>query len=140
MSSGRRAAIDSEHAQQSTSTSQQRSLQQACLVAKVADEYRGQDTIVLDLTGITPIVDYFVITHGTSRRQMHAIAEEADRMLQEEGSSRIGAEGYDSNSWILQDYGDIVLHIFTAEARAIYDLEHLWADARKVDWRAELGA
>lgn len=119
---------------------QQRSLRHACLCAKVADEFRGTDTIVIDLTKITPIVDYFVISTGTSRRQMHAIAEEVDSILKAEGSKRIGLEGYDDSSWILQDYGDVVLHVFTEEAREIYDLEHLWADAPQIDWRAVLEA
>jgi ribosome-associated protein len=105
------------------------------LCARIADDYRGKDTVVLDLTEITPIVDYFVISTAANRRQMRAIAEEVDRVLSERGSQRLGIEGYESDSWILQDYGDIVLHIFTAEARAVYDLERLWADARRVEWR-----
>jgi ribosome-associated protein len=112
-----------------------RSLEQAKLCARIADDYRGKDTVVLDLTEITPIVDYFVISTAANRRQMRAIAEEVDRVLSERGSQRLGIEGYESDSWILQDYGDIVLHIFTAEARAVYDLERLWADARRVEWR-----
>jgi ribosome-associated protein len=111
----------------------------------VADDYRGKDTVVLDLTSVTPIVDYFVITTATSQRQMRAIAEEVDRVLSAEGSKRVGIEGYNSDSWILQDYGDIVLHVFSADAREVYDLEHLWADATRVEWRlsespAEKGA
>lgn len=102
----------------------------------MADDYKGGDTLVLDLTDVTPIVDFFVITTGTSRRQMHAVAEEAERVLQSDGSQRMGLEGYDSETWILQDYGDVVLHIFAPEARRVYDLEHLWADARRIDWRA----
>jgi len=69
---------------------------------------------------------------------MHAIAEEVDRVLQGEGSNRIGLEGYQNSNWILQDYGDIVLHVFTAETRTVYDLEHLWADAAQVDWREQV--
>jgi ribosome-associated protein len=113
----------------------QRSLEQACLCAKIADDYRGQNTQVLNLTEITPIVDFFVITTATSRRQMLAIAEEIDRVLKAEGSRHQGVEGYESNSWILHDYGDIVLHVFSPDARSVYDLEHLWADAARVDWQ-----
>lgn len=120
------------------SAQQQRSLEQACLCAKVAADFRGQDTVVLDLTEVTPIFDYFVITTGTSKRQMHAIADEASRLLKSEGARRMGVEGRDSSSWILQDYGDVVLHVFNPEARHAYDLEHLWADARRVDWREVL--
>ncbi len=111
---------------------------QACLCASIAEDYKGKETFVLDLTGVTPIVDYFVVTTGTSRRQMLAIAEEVHRVLKAEGSRRIGIEGQDNSSWILQDYGDIVLHVFTGETRELYDLEHLWADAPQVDWKAVL--
>jgi ribosome-associated protein len=66
---------------------------------------------------------------------MHAIADETDRVLSAEGSRRLGREGYDSGSpWLLLDYGDVVLHIFMPETRDIYDLEHLWADAKRVDY------
>jgi len=114
--------------------SEQSTLDQAILCAKVADEYRGQNTLVLDLTAITPVFDYFVITSATSPRQMHAIAEEVNRLLKQSGSRRLGLEGSKADSWILQDYGDIVLHVFNPEARALYDLEHLWADAVRIDW------
>lgn len=114
------------------------SIRQACLCARTADEYRGRDTIVLDLTAVTPIFDFFVLTTVTNARQMRAIAEEVDRTLTAEGSRRIGIEGTESTTWVLQDFGDVVLHVFTPEARALYDLEHLWADAVRVDWQAYL--
>jgi ribosome-associated protein len=123
------------HAETVWNVRQARARDQACLCAKVADDYRGKDTVVLDLTGVTPIVDFFVITTAASQRQMRAIAEEVDRVLSAEGSARVGIEGYNSDSWILQDYGDIVLHVFSADARDVYDLEHLWADAARVDWQ-----
>ena len=118
----------------------QHALRSACLCAKVADEYRGADTVVIELAHVTPIVDYFVVTTGTSRRQMHAIADEVDRVLEEAGNQRIGIEGYDGDTWVLQDYGDVVMHVFNPETRSLYDLERLWADATKVDWRAVLNS
>ena len=71
---------------------------------------------------------------------MRALADEVLRhMKKEEGVRPLGTEGTDGNSvWILYDFGDIVLHVFTEEARKLYDLEHLWADAPRVDWKAEL--
>ena len=95
---------------------------------------------MLDLTSLTPIVDYFVITSGNNRRQMHAVAEEVDRILASQGSKRIGLEGYRESSWILQDYGDIVLHVFDDESRKLYDLENLWGDAEQIDWQSRLEA
>jgi ribosome-associated protein len=109
----------------------------AILCAQIADEYRSRDIVVLDLTDVTPIVDFFVIATGSTRRQMHAVAEEVDRILNERGSSRVGLEGYRESSWILQDYGDVCLHVFTEEMRKLYDLERLWADAPRIQWRAE---
>lgn len=115
------------------------SLELAALCAKVADDFRGGDTMVLDMTGITPVFDYFVITTGASQRQMRALGDEIDRTLRERGSSRLGVEGETGSPWILYDYGDIVLHVMTAEARAMYELEELWGDAVRVDWRKLTG-
>lgn len=106
---------------------------QARLAAGIANEFKGKNTVVLDLTDITPLFDFFVITTGSSNRQMHAVAEAVDSALNEQGSKRLGIEGYRESQWIVQDYGDIILHVMTQEARDAYDLEGLWADARKVD-------
>ena len=119
---------------------QERSLQQACTAARVLEDYRGQETLVLDLTAITPIVDYFVITTSTSNRQMRAMADEVNRALKQVGSQRRGFEGGESTTWVLQDYGDIVVHVFTPEGRKLYDLEHLWADAPRIDWKSRVAA
>lgn len=112
------------------------SLQQACLAARVLEDTRGQDVLVLDLTGVTSIVDFFVLATGTSPRQMKAMAEEVHKILKHGGSKRIGYEGEESSQWLLQDYGDLVIHLFTPDARKLYDLEHLWAEAPRVDWKA----
>lgn len=69
---------------------------------------------------------------------MRAIAEECDRVLAQHNSRRMGVEGYDESNWIVEDYGDVVLHVFTDETRALYDLENLWADAPQVDWQGQL--
>lgn len=111
-----------------------RSLEHASLAAKVCEELRGKDTIVLDLTGITPLFDYFVISTGNSRRQMHAIAEEVKKVMKRHGSRQRGLEGLESTKWVVQDFGDVIVHVFTEEARRLYDLEHLWGDAPRVDW------
>lgn len=91
------------------------------------------------MTPVTPIVDFMVITTGTSRRQMIALSDEANRLLKTDNDpGRLGMEGYGESTWVLQDFGDIVLHVFSPEARNLYDLEHLWADAPRVDWKVEL--
>lgn len=118
-----------------------RSLENAIISAKCADEMRAKDIVVLDLTKIASIVDFFVIATGNSRRQMHAIADEVNRQLKgDRGNDRLGVEGYRSEgNWLLMDFGDVVLHVFTEEGRELYDLESLKADAVRIDWRALAG-
>ncbi|MEZ6123786.1 MAG: ribosome silencing factor [Planctomycetaceae bacterium] len=115
----------------------QRSLQNALIAARCADEMRARDVVVLDMTKIASIVDFFVIATGTSRRQMHAIADEVNRKLKGEGKNqRLSVEGYRTEAnWILMDFGDIVLHVFTEEGRRLYDLENLKADATRINWQ-----
>lgn len=110
-----------------------RSLEHACLLANLCDQYRGRETVVLDLTHITSLFDFFVITTGTSRRQLVSIAESGDDLMAAQGSNRLGREGSDQ-PWICHDYGDVVLHVFTDDGRKLYDLENLWGDAQRVDY------
>ena len=109
-------------------------LERASLCARVAADNKGRDVLVLDMRRITPIYDFLVLVTGSSRRQMHAIAEEIDDALRDVGDHRIGLEGYQASRWIVQDYGDIMVHIFDPEMREYYRLEELWADAKRVDW------
>jgi ribosome-associated protein len=109
------------------------SLQRALVAAQVAADNRGRDIVVLDMRELTAIFDYFVLATGTSRRQLHAISEEIDRTLEKEmGDRRLGIEGYQESRWILLDYGDVVIHLFDAEARAYYAIEDLWGQAKRV--------
>jgi ribosome-associated protein len=109
-------------------------LDHALLCARVAQDNKGKDILVLDMRGITPLYDYFVIATGASRRQIHTLAEEIDAALAAEGEKRLSISGYQANRWVIQDYGDIVVHIFDKEAREYYSLEELWADAPRLEW------
>jgi ribosome-associated protein len=113
-------------------------LQRACLAAKTATDNKGQDVTVLDLRSLTPVFDFFVIDTGASRRQVHTIVEEVDATLRSVGDARAGVEGYEASKWVVQDYGDVVVHVFDPDTRDYYKLEELWADAPKVDWENEL--
>jgi len=113
-------------------------LHRACIAAKVAAENQGREVLVLDMRRCTPLYDFFVISTGTSRRQLHALAEETDDALRAEGDTRAGIEGYEASKWIVQDYGDVVVHVFDSDTRDYYKLEELWADAPKIDWESEL--
>ncbi len=110
-----------------------RSLQLALTAAKVAEENRGRDIVILDMRELTSIFDYFVLATGSSRRQLHAISEEIDHTLEQSlGDHRLGIEGYVEGRWILLDYGDVVVHLFDEEAREYYALEQLWCGAKEV--------
>jgi ribosome-associated protein len=109
-------------------------LERACLAARVAADNKGRDVIVLDMREVTPLYDYFVLATGGSRRQIHTMAEEIDAALRAAGDHRLTIEGYEASRWVVQDYGDVVVHLFDADARQYYALEELWADADRVDW------
>jgi ribosome-associated protein len=109
-------------------------LERASLCARVAADNKGRDVLVLDMRRITPIYDFMVLVTGSSRRQMHAIAEEVDDAMRDAGDHRISIEGYEASRWIVQDYGDIMVHVLDPEMREYYALEELWADAPRVDW------
>jgi ribosome-associated protein len=105
----------------------------ALTAARVAEESRGTDVRVLDLRGITEVFDYFVVATGSSRRQLHAIADEIEKVVKAELKDRKrGGEGYTEGRWIVLDYGDVMVHLFDAEAREYWDIEHLWSGAKAV--------
>lgn len=113
-------------------------LQRACLAAKTATDNKGTDVKVLDLRNLTPLFDYFVISTAASRRQVHTIVEETDATLRGVGDERMSVTGYESSKWVVQDYGDVVVHVFDTDTRGYYNLEELWADAEVVDWEDEI--
>src|SRR5262249_43965923 len=103
-----------------------RALDLAAACARVADDNRGKDILLLDLRKATCLVDFFVIVTATSRRQSHAIAEEVDKEMKRRGEAKLGVEGSEEGRWVLIDYGDFVVHVLSAEARAYYALEEIW--------------
>jgi ribosome-associated protein len=105
----------------------------ALAAAKIAAERRCSDIVVLDLTGMSPATDYFVIATGTSNRQMRTVADEISEAARERGLQRFGRAGYEQARWILLDYVDVVIHIFDSEYRDYYDLELLWGDAERLE-------
>jgi ribosome-associated protein len=110
-------------------------LHRALVAARVAEENRGRDIVILDMRGQSAMFDYFVLATGSSRRQLHAMSEEIDHALEEGlGDRRMGIEGYDESRWILLDYGDLVIHLFDPETRDYYALEQLWGQARRVPY------
>ncbi len=117
-----RAAVALEHAR-------------AC--ARIADDNRGKDILLLDLRKTTPIVDFFVIVTANSRRLANAIATEIDHEMKKIGEAKLGMEGSEEGRWTLIDYGDFVVHIFSPEDRSYYALEEIWGDAEQIEWAAK---
>lgn len=99
-----------------------------------AESKKARDVKVLDLREVTSFTDYFVICSSASARQAKAIADEIGKALKKIGELPVSAEGYDSGDWILLDYGDFIVHIFSETARSYYDLERLWRHARSVEY------
>jgi ribosome-associated protein len=112
-----------------------RALEHVRVCARIADDNRGKDIVLLDLRCATPLVDYFVIITATSRRLSKAIAEEIDKEMKRRGEHKLGIEGSEEGRWTLIDYGDFVVHVFSAEARSYYALEEIWGDAARLDWQ-----
>ena len=112
------------------------SLDRACLCARVASDNKARDIVVLDMRKITPLYDFFVLSTGSSRRQIHTITEEIDAALRDVGDRRSSIEGYEASSWVVQDYGDVMVHVFNPQTREYYALEELWADAPRVAWES----
>jgi len=126
------------HATVSTNpTRTQLSLEQAIQCARIGEDNKAKDILILDLRGITPIFDFFILMTGASRRQIHTITEEIDAYLRSEGEKRLSIQGYQASRWVVQDYGDLIVHVFDPEARSYYALEELWADAPHIDWKRE---
>src|SRR5512133_748599 len=98
-------------------------------VARAGLDKKAEDVLVLDVRGLTSYADFFVVMTADSDRQAGAIADNVDQKLKEQGATKVGVEGYEGGRWILIDYGDVVAHVFSRDARGFYDLEGLWADA-----------
>lgn len=90
---------------------------------------------MLDLREITSFTDFFVVCSATNPRQSQAISDEIGRQLAEIGELPVSVEGYSTAEWVLIDYGDFIVHIFSEAARSYYDLERLWRHAKAVDYR-----
>jgi ribosome-associated protein len=93
---------------------------------------KAEDIVVLDLTGISSFTDFFIIMHGNSARQNVAILEGIDEELKDRSIRPLSVEGKDNAEWILMDYGEFIVHIFSPNAREYYSLEKLWGDGIKL--------
>ena len=103
------------------------------MAVRAAESKKATDIVVLDLTGITSFADYFVICTGANQRQVQAISDEVGlRLKQEAAELPNSVEGYNQAEWVLADYGDLLVHIFSPKSREYYGLERLWRGAKLV--------
>jgi len=99
------------------------------LIKKAIEEKKGRDIKIYDLRNYTTICDCFVICSTDIPLQSRAVADEIHKVMAEHGFHPLSVEGYENSDWLLMDYGDVIVHIFTEDARLFYDLDRLWADA-----------
>ena len=102
-------------------------------VTKALDEKKGQDIQLLKIDEVSSLADYFLICTGNSNTHVKTLCDYAEYEMEQLGEPMLGREGHRGNSWELLDFGSIVVHVFTQEAREFYALERLWADAEKID-------
>ena len=102
-------------------------------VTKALDAKKGQNIKLLKIDEVSSLADYFLICTGTSSTHVKTLCDYAEYTLEQLGEPMLGREGHRGNSWELLDFGSIVVHVFTEEAREFYSLERLWADAEAVD-------
>ena len=107
-------------------------------IVKSLDDKLARDITVLKTDKITVLADYFIICTATSSTHGKTLVEETDRALSEAGEPPLRREGYRSGSWVLLDFGCVILHVFQEDTRKFYNLEHLWSDAAAVDYKTML--
>ena len=102
------------------------------IAVNALDSKKAKDIEVLHVGDITVMADYFVIASGTSSTHVKSLAEEAEFRLKEQGIAPIRTEGFNTQNWFILDYGSVIVHVFSPDAREFYDLDHLWADGENV--------
>ena len=100
---------------------------------KTLDSKKAQDIVVLETHDVTVLADYFIICTANSSTHIKTLSDEVDKVLSDKGEPALRTEGYRAGGWVLVDFGCVVIHIFTDETRKFYNLEHLWADAPRMD-------
>lgn len=104
----------------------------AMRIAQVLDNKKAARVKVLRVHDLTVLADYFVIASGTSSTHVKSLAEEAEFQMKEAGVAPVRMEGFSTKNWFILDYGSVIVHVFSPDARDFYDLEHLWADGEDV--------
>ncbi len=108
----------------------------AVMIARLADEKQGRKIVVLDVEEALQVTDYFVIVEGRNRRHLGAIAESVAAELKKDGIYRMHGTKFNDEHWVVLDFGPVVLHSMSSDAREFYDLENLWGDCDEIEWQA----
>lgn len=111
----------------------EQSRKMAKLAYEALDEKKGEDIKIIDISEVSVLADYFIIANGNSDSQVRALVENVEEMLSKAGFEPKQREGYGLGSWVLLDFGNIIIHVFDKENRLFYDLERIWRDGRYVD-------
>lgn len=109
-----------------------KSIEMVKAAVKALEEKKAEDIKVLDITGVSIIADYFIIANGTNSNQIQAMRDAVDEELYKAGYEERQIEGNSQSSWILMDYNDIIVHVFSKEDRLFYDLERIWRDGKEI--------
>ena len=109
------------------------SREMAKMVCHALSEKKAEDIRVIDIAEISPLADYFVIATGSNANQLQAMVDAVDEELTKAGHTARQIEGNRNSTWILMDYNDIIVHVFSKEDRLFYDLERIWTDGKKVE-------
>lgn len=110
----------------------------AQIACKAIDDKKGQDIKIIDIHNVSVIADYFVIASGTNSNQVQTIVDNVEEQLGRAGFEAKQIEGNRNSSWILMDYGDVIVHVFDEENRLFYDLERIWRDGKVLEMDAFL--
>ena len=105
----------------------------AKLAVAALEDHKAEDISVIDIREVSPIADYFIIASGNNQNQLQAMRDAADEALYKAGIKVQQVEGNQNSTWILMDYNDIIIHIFSKEDRLFYDLERIWRDGKNID-------
>ena len=112
----------------------------AILAARAVDDKKASDTLIIEVGPILAVTEYFVITSASNRRLVRSLTDEVETKVREAtGRSPLRVEGAREQQWVLIDYGDIVIHVFSDETRSFYEIERLYRDANFIDWALEPG-
>ncbi len=107
-------------------------LEIATLAAKILDDKKAHKIKLVKIRDLTVMADYLVIAHGTSSTHVKSLADDVEFLLKEQQIAPLRKEGFNTKNWFVIDYGNVIVHVFSEEAREFYDLEHLWADGENI--------